>query len=89
MVHIGQILNGVKKEWLKWSLKDRKCIPHLSDEEKKQIFSRLGETNGMFGKGWKLTGATNGRFLTDKKREFNKEELLEAFKKTDSIDQGL
>ena len=68
--------------------KRQEMYSNLSDEEKKQIFSRAGEINGMFGKGWKLTGATNGRFLTDKKREFTKEELLEAFEKTDSIDQA-
>lgn len=63
-------------------------VKGLTKEQKKDIFSRPNEKNGMFDKGWKLEGEKNGRFLIDKRREFSKEELLEAFKNTSSIEQA-
>lgn len=60
----------------------------FTSEELKEIFSFPDEANGMFGNGWKLIGEKNGRFLSEKRREFLLEELIDAYIKTDSIESA-
>jgi len=66
----------------------KKRISNLTIQEIQDKFSFEGKRNGMFGKGWKLQGEKNGRFLKDKRRNFSKEELIDVFRKTDSIESA-
>ena len=60
----------------------------LSDEEKKQIYGLPGNRNGMYQNGDKLIGEKNGRYKHELTHEFTFDELINAYKKTDSIDDA-
>jgi hypothetical protein len=70
------------------SKRSKEKYSNFTPKELKEKFSFVGEKNGMFGKGYKLRGESNGRFLQDKIREFSTEELISAFKKTKNIEQA-
>lgn len=63
-------------------------ISKLSEEERKIKFGLPGEKNGMFNNGHKLENEKNGRFRKDLKHEFTIEEIVHAFKNSNSITEA-
>lgn len=60
----------------------------LSSEERKSIHGLPGEKNGMFNNGYKLAGEKNGRFLNNLDHEFTKNDIINAFQNSNSIDEA-
>lgn len=57
-------------------------------EQLLENFSRPGEENGMYGKGDLLSGNKNGRWKDNWERNFSESTLIDAYKKTSSINEA-
>lgn len=63
----------------------RERFKNYTEEELKEMFGYSGEKNPMYNKGYKITDNRNGRFLENVRREFTKEEIVEAFESSFDI----
>lgn len=61
---------------------------NMSTEERKEKHGLPNEKNPMFKNGHKISGEKNGRYLHNLKHEFETKEIIDAYKKTNNIDEA-
>jgi len=68
--------------------RQKRKYSNYSQEELKDLFGYSGKENPMYGKGYRLSGEKNGRYLHDKKREFSIHELLQAYNNSSTVEEA-
>ena len=69
----------------KFSKAHKKRFSKMTKEDKK-VHGLSGNKNSMYGKGYKVEGEKNGRYLHSLNHSFKVNEIIEAYKTSNSID---
>jgi len=77
-----------KKQREKFSKAHKDRYSKMSKKERSEKHGLKKENNPIFGMGYKISGSNNGRFLHNLKHNFETNEILDAYKKTKSIDEA-